>query len=227
MDIPLNFIQRIPLFSELEEPELKKLASKLQIKEYEKNTLVVRETDEGSTLFIITKGKVKISRLSESGKEVILAILGEDEFFGEMSLLDGEARSANVTTTHKSELLLLKRKDFLEILEQSPKISISLLIELASRLRKSDMQIKSLSLFDAAGRVASAIIQIAEETGTIKDGIVQIANLPSQRDLANIAGTSRETISRVITSFIEDGIIVKKSGKLFINDYEVFKGRFE
>lgn len=227
MDIPLNFIQRIPLFSELEEPELKKLASKLQIKEYEKNTLVVRETDEGSTLFIITKGKVKISRLSESGKEVILAILGEDEFFGEMSLLDGEARSANVTTIHKSELLLLKRKDFLEILEQSPKISISLLIELASRLRKSDMQIKSLSLFDAAGRVASAIIQIAEETGTIKDGIVQIANLPSQRDLANIAGTSRETISRVITSFIEDGIIVKKSGKLFINDYEVFKGRFE
>jgi CRP-like cAMP-binding protein len=227
MDLSLNFIQRIPLFSELDEPELKKLASKLHIKDYEKDTLVVHETDEGSTLFIISKGKVKISRLSESGKEVILAILGEGEFFGEMSLLDGKARSANVTTTHKSELLLLKRKDFLEILEQSPKISISLLIELASRLRKSDMQIKSLSLFDAAGRVASAIIQIAEETGTIKDGIVQIANLPSQKDLANIAGTSRETISRVITSFIDDGMIVKKAGKLFIHDYEIFKSRFE
>ncbi len=221
-----SFLQKVPLFAELGEKEIEKVAVCLKMKNYPKDTIVVLETDEGSTLFIIANGKVKISRMSENGREVILAILGEGDFFGEMSLLDGLARSANVTTTKDSELYLLRREDFLNILEESPKIGISLLKELASRLRKSDMQIKSLSLFDATGRVASALIQLAEDTGTIKEGVVRIPNLPSQKDLANISGTSRETISRVLKTFLADGRIRKTKGKLFINDYTSFKKQF-
>ena len=195
----------------------------MQTQTFQKDTTVVSETDEGSTLYIISKGQVKISRLSESGKEVILAILGEGDFFGEMSLLDGLARSANVITLIESELFVLHRETFLELISSNPKIAIDLLKELALRLRKSDAQIKSLSLFDATGRVATTLIQIAEDTGTIKDGVVQIQNLPSQRDLANIAGTSRETISRILNAFKENGSITKKKGSIFINDYDKFK----
>jgi len=226
MDTAYSFLQRVPLFGDLDEEQLRRLARCLQARDYKKNTMVVLETDEGSTLFIIAKGKVKISRMSDSGKEVILAILGEGDFFGEMSLLDGQVRSANVTTTKDSELYLLRREDFLEHIEKYPNIAISLLKELAARLRKSDMQIKSLSLFDATGRVASAIIQIAEDTGTIKDGVVKIEHMPSQKDLANIAGTSRETISRVIKSFIAGGILEKSGGKLYVNDYESFRKQY-
>ncbi|KPK91724.1 Crp/Fnr family transcriptional regulator [bacterium SM23_31] len=224
--MPLSILRDIPLFAELNDEELTKLAGCLQTKEYKKDSTVVSETDEGSTLFIINKGQVKISRTSESKKEVILAILGEGDFFGEMSLLDGLTRSANVITIKDSELFLLRREDFLVLTEKNPQIAVGLLKELAFRLRKSDAQIKSLSLFDAAGRVATALIQIAEDTGTIKDGVVRIQNLPSQQDLANIAGTSRETISRVLNAFIADKLIKKSKGSLFINNYEKFKRRF-
>ena len=224
--MPLSILQEISLFAELDDDELKALAGSLQTKTFTKESTVVSETDEGSILFIINRGKVKISRMSESGKEVILAILGEGDFFGEMSLLDGLARSANVVTLADSELFLLHRDDFLALIEKNPKIAIGLLKELALRLRKSDTQIKSLSLFDATGRVATALIQIAEDTGTIKDGVVQVQNLPSQRDLANIAGTSRETISRVMNAFVENDIIIKEKGKLFINNYDEFKNKY-
>jgi len=221
-----NFLHRIPLFAELGEGEIGEVANCLKLKKYKKDTVVVLETNVGSTLFIIAKGKVKISRMSDNGKEVILAILGEGDFFGEMSLLDGLARSANVTTTKDSELYLLRRDDFLLLLEKKPQIAISLLRELALRLRKSDIQIKSLSLFDARGRVASALIQLAEEGGIIKDGVVQIPHLPSQKDLANIAGTSRETISRSLKQFISNGMIYRSKGKIHINNYEEFKRQF-
>lgn len=221
--MPLSILRQIPLFSELDDAALSALAQRLQTQTFQKDTTVVSETDEGSTLYIISKGQVKISRLSESGKEVILAILGEGDFFGEMSLLDGLARSANVITLIESELFVLHRETFFELISANPKIAIDLLKELALRLRKSDAQIKSLSLFDATGRVATTLIQIAEDTGTIKDGVVHIQNLPSQRDLANIAGTSRETISRILNAFTENGSITKKKGSIFINDYDKFK----
>ncbi|MFC1731253.1 Crp/Fnr family transcriptional regulator [candidate division KSB1 bacterium] len=221
-----EFLQRVPMFAELEMEEIKKLADCLQLKHFKRDTLVVLETDEGSTLYIIVNGKVKISRMSDSGKEVILAILGEGDFFGEMSLLDGLARSANVTTTKDSELYLLKREDFLRLLKENPHIGISLLRELAIRLRKSDMQIKSLSLFDATGRVGSALIQLAEDSGTIKDGTVHLSSLPSQKDLSNMSGTSRETISRVLKVFIKEGMITKSKNNLYINNYEEFKQKF-
>ena len=224
--MPLSILKQIPLFAELDDDELAKLAACLKTRSYKKDSTVVLETDEGSILFIIDKGKVKISRISESGKEVILALLGEGDFFGEMSLLDGLARSANVITLTDSELFLLNRDDFLQLIEKNPNIAIGLLKELALRLRKSDTQIKSLSLFDATGRVAIALIQLAEDTGTIKDGVVRIENLPSQSDLASIAGTSRETISRVLNAFVEEGSIAKSQGKLFINNYDEFKKKY-
>jgi len=222
----ISILRQIPLFAELDYDELVKLANCLQTEKFKKDTSVVLETDEGSTLFIIKKGQVKISRGSNSGREVILAILGEGDFFGEMSLLDGLSRSANVITLTDSELLLLHRDDFLLFIEKNPQIAISLLKELALRLRKSDSQIKSLSLFDATGRVAAALIHFAEDRGIIKDGVVQLKGLPSQRDLANMAGTSRETISRVLNRFIEEGIVTKSKGGYLINNYEQFKEKY-
>ncbi|MCP4727237.1 MAG: Crp/Fnr family transcriptional regulator [bacterium] len=226
MDTPLLYLDRVPLFSELSDTELSELADCLDERNYKKDTVVVYETEEGSTLFIIKKGNVKISRTSDKGKEVILAILTEGDFFGEMSLLDGLARSANVTTTCPTELYLLRREDFLALIEKNPSIAIGLMKELALRIRKSDTQIKSLSLYDASGRVASALIQLAEERGTIKEGTVKIKGMPSQKDLANIAGTSRETTSRVLKSFMDDGIIAKSNGNFLIHNYESFKQKY-
>jgi len=114
--------------------------------------------------------KVKVVRMDEDGREVILSMFGPGEFFGEMSLLDGLARSASVVATVKSELFMIHRRDFLELLNEFPTVTISLLAELAMRLRKADMQIKSLSLKDAEGRVANVLLILADDVGISAKG---------------------------------------------------------
>ena len=212
----IKLLKKVPFFNVLKDSELEKLAKLSSLHKYGKDNIIFFEEDTGSSLFIINKGRVKISRISNEGKEVILAILKEGDFFGEMSMISGEKRSANVTSIEKSELLILRAEDFFNILNRYPEIAILLLKELAKRLRMADTQIKSLSLLDAVSRVASALIQLFESNSTLKRGKMVIEKLPSQQDLANIAGTSRETVSRAINLFIKEGYISKDKGSIIM-----------
>ncbi len=219
-------LRMIPLFSELDDEALKEIAKMTVRQTYKKDNMVLIEEEVGSTMFIILSGRVKISRISDEGREVILSILVDGDFFGEMSILDGQTRSANAVTLEDSELLLIQRENFLRILHDYPQVAINLLKELAHRLRRSDEQIKSLSLQNAMGKVASTILRIADDSGIIKHGQVEIPQLPPQQDLANMAGTSRETISRVIKSLGQLGYVRKEGSKLIILDYEKFREDF-
>ena len=221
-----ELLKSLPLFGELDDNELVEIWNHVQTRSYKKANIILFEEDPGDSLFIIKEGKVKITRLSEEGKEVILSILGEGEFFGEMSLLDGEARSANVIALADSEVFVLKREEFLNILKDNHQIAISLLEELAYRIRKSDQQIEYLSLADAENRVALTLLRIAEESGTFKMGQVTIEELPMQQDMANMSGTSRETISRMLSEFTDKEYIDRKGKKLVILDYEKFRSDF-
>jgi len=218
-----NLLQLFPLFADLEESELE-FVSKLTVeRKFRKNNLIIFEDDVGNSLFVIKKGRVKISHISSEGSEAILAILGAGDFFGELSVIDGMGRSASVTSIEDVELIMLRRIDFIQALERVPKIAITLLKELAGRIRKSDSHIRSLSLLDAKGRVGSTLIRLAEDIGKIKSGKVSIEELPLQRDLASIAGTSRETISRVIKKFAEEGHLHTERNTLIFADFDRFK----
>lgn len=219
----MNFLRNVPIFSELDEAELRKIAKLGVHKKYRKGSIILLEEETGSALFVIVSGKVKVVRADVDGREVILAILGESDFFGEMAILDGLARSASVVAITKAEVFMIHRNDFLRLLHDHPALSISLLKELTMRLRKADTQIKSLSLKDAAGRVASVILQLADDVGKIRKGRVEIEELPLQQDVANMAGTSRETVSRMIHMFVEQGHLELHGNTLVINDYEKFK----
>ncbi len=221
-----DLLATVPIFSDLSANVLDELLSRMTKRSYQKNNMILMEDEFGDTFFIIASGSIKITRVSEDGREVILAMLGESEFFGEMSLLDGETRSANAIAIEESEVLILKRHDFLLFLERFPKIAISLLTEMAGRIRKSDQQIESLSLSDAEHRIGITLIRMAEELGTIRQGKVEISNLPYQQDIANMAGTSRETVSRMM-KILEDKGFIKRSGhSLSILDYSQFKKTF-
>lgn len=222
----INFLRNVPIFSDLEEKDLLKIVKVGVRQKYKRGNIVVLEQESGAALFVIVSGKVKVVRMDEDGREVILSMFGPGEFFGEMSLLDGQARSASVVATMKSELFMIHRRDFLELLHDFPKVAISLLAELAMRLRKADMQIKSLSLKDAAGRVANVILMLADDLGVFRKGKVEIDDLPLQQDIANMAGTSRETVSRMIHSFIEGEEVQLEGNKLTINDYEAFRKKY-
>jgi CRP-like cAMP-binding protein len=222
----LSLLQSVPIFSELSPSDLNKIAERMVQRAYTKGQMILLEDDLGQTFFVIAEGSVKITRLSDAGREVILAMLGESDFFGEMSLLDGAGRSANVVALEASEVLTLARNDFLDILQQYPKISISLLEELTQRIRKSDQQIESLSLSDVEQRIGITLIRLAEELGTIKQGSVKIKNLPYQQDIANMAGTSRETVSRTFKLLEEKGLVTREGRKLTIYNFNQFTKTF-
>jgi len=226
MNTDIKFLQIVPIFSELTVETLEKISGLIKRKHYIKDQVILMEHESGSAFFIIISGKVKVFRESEEGKEVILTILSETDFFGEMAIIDGLNRSANVTATEDSELFIIERKDFLDLLYAHPEVSIALLQELTKRLRAADMKIKSLSLKDAEGKVATVILQLADDIGRIKQGVVEIEKLPFQQDLANMAGTSRETISRALHSFVKKELIELEGNKLRILDYTKFKDLF-
>jgi CRP-like cAMP-binding protein len=221
-----TLIQTVPLFSDLSETSLKVITDKMVARSYGKEKMILIEESAGETFFLISEGTVKITRMSDDGREVILAILGEGDFFGEMALLDGEGRSANVVALEDAEVLTLQRSDFLDILERFPKIAIHLLKELTTRIRHSDQQIESLSLSGAEQRIALVLIRLAEEMGQIKEGTVTIEHIPYQQDIANMAGTSRETVSRVY-KMLEDKNQIMREGKILkIIDFSLFSRQF-
>jgi len=225
MDI-VDLVKAVPIFSDLDDEEIKKVAEIGINQKFSKNGIVFLEDEEGAALFIIVSGKVKIVRTDDDGGEVILSILGTGDFFGEMAILDGLPRSATVVSIDNSELFMIHRRDFLQLIERSPHVAVSLLRELTRRLRRSDGQIKSLSLKDAVGRVASVILQLADDTGKIKKGKVIIPDFPLQQDLANMAGTSRETISRTIHQFIREGLMEQEGNSLIIPNFDKFKNTY-
>jgi CRP-like cAMP-binding protein len=219
-------LQLVPIFSDLPEEVIEQIVLVGNKKTYSKDSVILVEEEVGTALFVIIKGKVKVSRSSSDGREVILTILSDSDFFGEMSILDGLNRSATVVALEDTELFIIQRKEFLDLLNKHPEITIALLSELTQRLRNADMKIKALSLKDAEGKVATVILQLADDIGKIKQGTVEIEKLPLQQDLANMAGTSRETISRTLHSFAKKGMVELEGSKLKIIDYEKFRETF-
>jgi CRP-like cAMP-binding protein len=222
----IEILKNVPLFGELARKDVERIAAVAHQRSYNKEQVILIEEEIGQTLFILMSGQVKVSRISEEGKEVILAVMGEGDFFGELSLLDGQSRSANVTVIKESEMLLIHRDDFLSLLHEFPQIAINLLRELASRMRKSDSQIKSLSLKDATGKVTGTLLRLADDIGVPRGSQIEISNLPTQQDLANMAGTSRETISRVLQKLISQKYVQKDGNTLVILDIDRFKRDF-
>ena len=223
----IELLQSVSLFWDLAEKELGYISEKMVLRHYEAGQMILLEASEGEQCFFVTEGSVEITRLSNEGREVILAILNDGDFFGEMSLLDGESRSANVIALDDTKVLTLNRNDFLLVIKEYPQIAIQLLKEMALRLRKSDRQIASLSLSDAEKRIALCILRIAEEQGVIQKGHVSIPKVPIQQDIANMSGTSRETVSRALKLLEKEGFIQRNGRELLINNYNKFIEEFD
>ena len=224
----IEHLRKVPFFSDLKDMDIQDLATQVVQKTYPRDNLILLAEDEGDTLFVIIDGKVKVSILSEDGREVILAILGPGEFFGELSLLDGLPRSATVIASEDAQLLTLRRPDFLRVLDRRPEVGVKVLAALIARLRKNDRKIESLALMDVSGRVANALLQICEEVGEEVDDGVMIRNRPTHQEIANMAGTTRETVSRVMKRLEQHEYIAVREKHLIVvreadlrNDYSL------
>ena len=219
----LDFLRNVSLFESLDQQELEALSDVTFTRTFSKDNVIILAEEEGDTLFILKKGKVKVSIVSEGGREVILSLLGPGSVFGELSLLDGKPRSANVVATEETDLLMLRRADFLQLIYKTPQIATALLAELATRMRKTDRQIEGLALLDVTSRISDTLLQLATEQGSETPDGVTIESRPTHQELANMSGTTRETVSRVLKRLEGQGYINRNGRKITILREEAWK----
>lgn len=212
----LDRLRRVPLFEALGTEELRWLAEAARLRRFPKNCMVILADDRGDAFFIIESGRAKVSVTAPDGREVILSVLNPGDFFGDMSLLDGRPRSANVTTLSDSEMFVLRRPDFQKAVQLHPSIAVKLTVALAQRLRHADRQTASLALLGIADRVCGVLVSLAEDEGEeTPEGLV-ITRRPTHQVLASMAGTARETVTRVLRRLEEEGYIRSEGKRLVI-----------
>ena len=199
---PVDVLKSVPLFSQLGEEDVRAFAALTRERTYPKGSVIVFEDDTGDALYLVAGGQVKVVLIGEDGREVILSVLGEGSFFGEMALIDNQPRSAHVIAMDDSRLLLLRRDDFQARILQSPAVAIALLAELSGRLRLADEKIGSLVLLDVNGRVAALLLRLAED-----EGGDTITKKLTHHTIAQMIGSSRETVSRTMRALVERDII--------------------
>ena len=199
---PLEVLRKVPLFATMREGDINAFAELVRERTYPKGSVIVFEDDPGDALYLVSAGQVKVVLIGEDGREVILSVLGEGSFFGEMSLIDDQPRSATVIAMTDAGVLVLRREDFQSRLRSSPEVAIALLRELSRRLRRADEKIGSLVLLDVNGRVADLLLRLAEE-----EGGDQITKKITHHVIAQMIGSSRETVSRTMRDFVERGLI--------------------
>lgn len=213
-----ELVLQVPLFSHLGEQEAIRLAEATRQRTYPRKSVILFEDDPGDALFIVVSGQVKVVLIGEDGREVILSVLGKGDFFGEMSLLDDEPRSAHVIAMEDSELLILRQEDFHRCLEETPRLALGLLRSLSRRLRRADDKIGGLVLLDVAGRVARLLIELADEG----DGVTIIRKM-THHTIAQMIGTSRETVSRTMRDLAQGKAILVEGKKITILERDQLK----
>jgi CRP/FNR family cyclic AMP-dependent transcriptional regulator len=210
-------IKAVPFFTQLNEHELELVRSLASERSYAKTAVVLTEGEMGDSLYMIQSGKVKVVIGDEEGREIILKILGPGDFFGEMSMIDKEPRSASVTTLEPATLLVLTHAAFEKCVEQAPRIAKVVMQILAHRVREADRKIGTLALMDVYGRVASTLLELAVYT----NGKLVVSEKLSQQDIANMVGASREMVNRILKDLTERGFISIESKSITIINREL------
>ena len=216
-DITTEKLRKIQLFSTLSTDEIEKLKLVLHIKKFRKNEIILFEEDTNEYMYAILSGKVKVYRTTEDGKEFILAVHGEGEFFGEMSLIDQKTSPATVVAMTDSEVALLSRRDFFLLIQSNPKLLEQLLLILCGRLRDSWQRVEMLNFKNASHRVKILLLMLARDHGIEQEqGEILLNFKLTHQDIADMTGLTRETVTRVIDRWQRDGEISVKKGKLLL-----------
>ncbi len=207
-------LDKISLFSELSASDLEAVTKLAVTRNFSKNTIILSEGDQSDSLYVILSGKVKVYLSDDEGKEVTLNVQGEDEYFGELALLDSAPRSASVVTLEKTQLAVISKSAFEQCMEKNPTISLKVSRGLARRLRELSENVRSLALMDVYGRVAHTLLDMSEE----HDGKRVIRQKLTQREIASMVGASREMVSRILRDLTIGGYITIEKKIITINE---------
>lgn len=195
----------------LSEAELKTIGQRALTRAFPKNAVVVTEGDRTDSLYIVVSGRVKVYVSDDKGKEIVLNEAGPGEYFGEL-MLDEGPRSASVMTLEPTRFLVVRKEDLEDFVARSPEFALHLIRKLIRRVRALTNDVKSLALMDVYGRVARMLLDLAEE----RDGTLVIESRPTQQEMANRVGASREMVNKILKDLTEGGYIAVERDRITI-----------
>jgi len=221
----VSLIKQIPLFSSLVDEELESLAALLRRRSIKKGDILFHKGDEGTALYAILQGCIKIIVPTPSGGKITVAILNDGDFFGEMALLDDMPRSADAVALEETRLAVLDRNDFLEFLTRHERAVRAILNALSLRLRKTDDLLSEICFLNLSERLAKRLLELArgDVDGVPWDAVLAIRM--SQKELSNLLGVSRESVNKELKILRDKGIVRTARGRIIILDRERLKKR--
>ena len=211
---PTGLLRRVPLFAELEPSDLERISRVAVPRAFPEGTRVFHEGDRSDACYIVRTGSFRVTREHSDGRAITLANLGPGDIFGELAMLDGEVRSASVEATSDGELLALPGGDVRALLGRHPEITVKLVAALVRRLREANERISRQSFQTVPSRVAGVLSQLVADEGPVGDGGLTIRM--NQVDLAQLAGTSRESVSRFLAELERAGVVRCGRGRVTV-----------
>lgn len=223
----IALLSRVPVFSTLSGEDLVHVAQVAMTRQFEAGAVVFREGDEGSTCYIVRTGRARAIREHPDGRSITLAHFDPGDIFGEMAMLDGERRSATVEATEDTEAIAILSADMHRLLREHPDISVKLIAALGQRLRSTNERLARQSFQTVQSRVAAALAQLVAAARSEGEGAAErdVLITTTQAELAQLAGSSRESASRFLAVLERAGIITQGRGRLTVHDPEAL-GRY-
>ncbi len=209
-------LKTIPLFSNLENEHFAKIIHLVKLLKFDKGTFIFNEGEPGNGFYVVASGKVKIFKLSFEGKEQILHIYGPGKPFGEVPMFEGNNFPASAMAMNKSQIIFIPRDKFVNLISDTPGLAMNMLGMLSMRLREFTIQIENLSLKEVPARLASYILTLSEENNKAEKVVLPI----SKAQLANLIGTTPETVSRVLKKMTDVSLIGVDTKTITIEDYD-------
>lgn len=215
------YIRDVPLLARLPDEDLKALASRGRVKRFAAGTTVFHEGDPGDAAYVVVDGRVRISRISGSGSEATLALVGAGDCFGDLALFDGKPRSATATAQVVTRAFVFSRDDFVAWVRERPAASLALLETLSLRLRRTNEEVTDLVFLDLPHRLAKHLATLAttHAEGSPKRPRIQV----TQGELASMLGVSRESVNKQLNQFARDRWITISRGAVTIDDVDALR----
>ncbi len=223
MNNNIDALKKLPIFSQLKAEELKKILSITNIKNYKKGSVIFMEGDKGEAFYFIKSGKIKISKSSKDGKELILNIYGENNVFAEVTIFNDINYPATAEVLEDASVGVIRNIDLEKLIRYNADMGLNLIKILSKRLFNAQMKLKQLALNDAYFRTADVLIRLSQNLARQRNGEIELNLELSRQELANMIGTARETVSRVLSRFKKEGSIDIIGKKIIIKDIEKLK----
>lgn len=193
-----QILKQLPILHNISEDDLETLAAVTVVRKYKKGMIIFMEGEPGDALYFVRKGRIKLSKMQEDGREQILHYVNDGDIFAEVLLFDGGHFPATAEVMKETEIGIINNKDLNNFLRQSPEVMLQILHVMSRRLREAQLKIRDLALKDTNSRLVSLLLKMGEEHGIEENGCVKVNLNMTQQEIANLIGSSRETVARLL-----------------------------